>query len=151
MYILYHIWISSVAYRVWSMWETSKMEAFSRVCKWEANMPIFLYWTGIEYPAKGTILPPCCTWKSYKAVFFSFYIIFSKREYTSISQFPLAALTTSASAAAVAYNRRANWRDGVISLVALISSDESKVGRKRRTRKEKDRKQGEKRFLLFFS
>lgn len=34
--------------------------------------------------------------------------------------------------------------------MALIPSDESKVGRKRRTRKEKDRKQGKKGFYYFF-
>ena len=51
-------------YLNWSMCETSKREAFVRVCVWEATMPWSAYWTGMSQPAKGTSLPPCFTWKA---------------------------------------------------------------------------------------
>lgn len=53
-----------------SMCDTSKRESELLVWRWEATM-LSLYCTGILHPAKGTILPPCDTWRSYRAVLLS--------------------------------------------------------------------------------
>jgi len=41
------------------------------VCKCDAAILRSLYCTGILHSAKSTIFPPCATWKSYNAVFFT--------------------------------------------------------------------------------
>merc|ERR1719183_1219558 len=59
------------------MWLTSKSEALSRVHLVDSMMlrvwlpPAFLYSTGMEYPAKSTILPPSSTCWAWTKVFFS--------------------------------------------------------------------------------
>lgn len=46
-----------------SMWETSKSEQCWRVCRWDSKW-LCVYCTGKLQPAKATILPPWCRWKS---------------------------------------------------------------------------------------
>ena len=50
------------------MWPTSNRLAFSRVQRWLSPTLRSAYCTGIEYPAKGTILPPWATWRSWRPV-----------------------------------------------------------------------------------
>ena len=52
------------------MWLTSKSPHLWRTALCSAVMPVG-YWTGISKPAKGTILAPSATWKSWNGVRFS--------------------------------------------------------------------------------
>ena len=52
-----------------NMWDTSKRDASCRVWRCDGKTPS-LYWTGMDQPQKGTILPPSSKWKSCNAVFF---------------------------------------------------------------------------------
>lgn len=54
--------------RVTYMWLTSKRLAFSRVHMWLSTWLRSAYCKGISNPAKGTILAPCSTCKSYSCV-----------------------------------------------------------------------------------
>mmetsp|Transcript_1831 Transcript_1831/g.4964 ORF Transcript_1831/g.4964 Transcript_1831/m.4964 type:complete len:221 (+) Transcript_1831:809-1471(+) len=53
--------------RSWPMWLTSNRPASERTKRWESLMPSG-YWTGMEYPAKGTIFPPSSMWRSWRRV-----------------------------------------------------------------------------------
>lgn len=48
--------------------DTSKSDALLLVCKWLAEIPWSLYWTGSKKPPKFTIDPPFSTWKLYSDV-----------------------------------------------------------------------------------